>query len=199
MILNKLEFLLMNNPVRAYIQDRLEAKRLRKLSSLPSGKVVLEIGCGNGTGAKLIKKYFSPKEIYAVDLDERMIKLAKENNTDSSVHFEVGDVSNLKYKSNQFDAIFDFGIIHHIPNWKDCLKELKRVLKPGGELILEDLSIETFNGFFGWIMKKTLKHPYETLYKRNDFIDYLKTLGFNIVREQSYHSMIKYFVVIAKK
>ncbi len=199
MIVNKLEFLLMNNPIRTYIQDRLEAKRLRKLSSLPSGKVVLEIGCGNGTGAKLIKKYFSPKEIYAVDLDERMIKLAKENNTDSSIYFEVGDASSLKYKSNQFDAIFDFGIIHHIPNWKDCLKELKRVLKPGGKLILEDLSIETFNGFFGWFMKKTLKHPYDTMYKRNDFIDYLKTLDFNIVREQSYHPMIKYFVVIAKK
>jgi len=68
MIVNKLEFLLMNNPIRAHIQDRIEAKEFGRLSSLPPDKVVLEIGCGNGTGTKLIKKYFSPKEIYAVDL-----------------------------------------------------------------------------------------------------------------------------------
>ncbi len=45
MIVNKLELLLMNNPLRAFIQDKLEAKRLRELSSLPTKGVVLEIGC----------------------------------------------------------------------------------------------------------------------------------------------------------
>ena len=163
MLINRLEFLLMDNPLRAYIQDKLEARRLRKLSSLPPDKVVLEIGCGNGTGTKLIKKYFSPREIYAVDLDEKMIDLAKENNIDPSIYFEVGGASSLGYDSNQFDAIFDFGIIHHIPNWGDCLKELERVLKPDGELILEDLSTETFDTSTGRIMKKFLEHPYETM------------------------------------
>lgn len=139
MLINRVEFLLVNNLLRAHIQDKLEAKRLRELSSLPPDKVVLEIGCGNDTGTKLIKKYFSSREIYAVDLDERMINLAKEGNTDTLIYFEVGDASSLRYKSNQFDAIFDFGIIHHISLWRDCLKELKRVLKPGGELLLEDL------------------------------------------------------------
>lgn len=45
MIVNNSEFLLMNNPVRAFIQDKIEAKRLRKLSSLSKNKYVLEIGC----------------------------------------------------------------------------------------------------------------------------------------------------------
>jgi ubiquinone/menaquinone biosynthesis C-methylase UbiE len=197
--MNKLEFWMVNNPIRTFIQDKIEIRRLRKLSSLPKGKIVLEIGCGNGTGARLIKKYFSPKEIFAVDLDRKMIELATRNNVDPSIHFEVGDASKLKHKSNQFDAVVDFGVIHHIPNWKDCLKELKRVLKPGGELILEDLSIETFSGLGGWFIKKTLKHPYEKMYKKEEFIDYLKTLGFDVIKERSHHPVIKYFVVIAKK
>jgi len=130
-----------------------------------------------------------------------MIDLAKENNTDSSIFFEVGDASNLNYETNKFDAIFDFGIIHHIPNWKDCLRELKRVLKPGGELILEDLSIETFDTPTGRIMKKVFKHPYEVMYKKDEFLNYLKASGFGVIEQKSYHPLylIKYFVVIAKK
>ena len=201
MILNKIEFLLMNNFVRAFIQDKIEAKRLRRLSSLPKGKNVLEIGCGNGTGTKLIIKYFIPKKIYATDLDERMVELAIKKNTNPNTHFEIGDASNLKYENNQFDAIFNFGIIHHIPNWKDCLEELKRVLKPGGELIIEDLSIETFKTLTGRILKKITKHPYNEMYRMDEFIDHLKLLGFQIFKTKVYNPLylIKYFVVIAVK
>lgn len=201
MIVNNIEFLLMNNPVRAFIQDKIEAKRLRKLSSLSKNKYVLEIGCGNGIGTKLIMKYFTPQKVYATDLDKRMIELAIKKNTNPNIHFEIGDASNLQYENNQFDAIFDFGIIHHIPNWKDCLKELKRVLKFGGELIIEDLSIETFNTFSGKILKKLFKHPYDKMYNINEFIDYLKYLGFQIFKYKIYHPLflLKYFVVIAEK
>ncbi len=129
MLLNKTEFFAMNNPVRAFIQDKIEAYNLRKLSDLEDGKTILEIGCGNGKGTKLIRKYFHPKKVYAIDLDKKMIDIAVKNYKDSSILFEVGDASSLRFKENQFDAIFDFGIIHHIPNWKDCLKELKRVIE----------------------------------------------------------------------
>ena len=58
MILNKIEFILMNNFIRNIIQEYIEIKRLRKLSNLTSNKIILEIGCGTGNGSKLIKKYF---------------------------------------------------------------------------------------------------------------------------------------------
>ncbi|MBI4080292.1 MAG: class I SAM-dependent methyltransferase [Candidatus Levybacteria bacterium] len=85
MLMNKLEFFAMNNPMRALIQEILEVKTLRKFSQLPQNKKVLEIGCGNGTGTKLIKKYFRPKSITAIDLDERMIHVARQNNSDPSI------------------------------------------------------------------------------------------------------------------
>lgn len=146
--MNKNEFWLMNNPARAFIQ-RFEARKLRKMSDLKEGKNILEIGCGQGVGTQLIKTYFKPQRIQAIDLDPKMIQRAKRRIKDSHVHFEVGDASQLRFKDNSFDAIFDFGIIHHIPNWRDCLKELYRVLKPGGQLIMEDLSIDTFQTRLG--------------------------------------------------
>src|SRR3989338_4858354 len=148
MLLNKIEFFLMNNPIRKLIQDKIEAKMLRKASNLPKEKNVLEIGCGNGTGTLLINKYFSPNIISAIDLDPRMIRKAKNKVKLSNVNFEVGSATKLPYKSKFFDAVFDFGVIHHIPNWKDSIKELKIVLKKNGLVILEDLSIDTFNTVF---------------------------------------------------
>ena len=202
MIMNRVEFFLMNNPIRGFIQETIEIKKFLKLSRLPPGKTVLEIGCGDGKGTKLIKKYFRPRQIYAVDLDERMIVRAKKKNTDPTISFEVADVCSLRYDDNTFDAIFDFGVIHHIPNWKDCLDELKRVLKPNGELIIEDLSIDTFtSSIFGRILKKVFRHPYEHMYTREKFIKYVEDIGLKIVAEESYYpfATIKYFVLIANK
>lgn len=199
MLLNKIEFLFVNNPIRAFIQEKLEIKRLRKLSNLPSNKVILEIWCWNGMWTRIIKKYFMTKEIYAIDLDEKMISIAKDNNSDTSIYFDVWNATKLNFESNKFDAIIDFCVIHHIVEWKDCLKELKRVLKPWWELILEDLSIDTFDWFVWWLMKKIFNHPYESMYKKDEFLDYLEKFGFKIVEKQSYNQLIKYFVIIAKK
>lgn len=200
MLLNTLEFMAMNNPIRAIVQDMIEAKTLRTYSTLAEDKVALEIGCGNGTGTKLIQKYFHPREIYAIDLDPKMINIAKKNNKNKNIYFEVGDASKLQFENNRFDAIFDFGIIHHIPNWKDCLQELRRVLKPHGQLILEDLSIETFENSLGKILKKVLDHPYNAMYKQEEFISFLEHLNFTIKAKKTFtHLGFRYFIVIAEK
>jgi ubiquinone/menaquinone biosynthesis C-methylase UbiE len=201
MNLNRFEFSFINSRIRAYIQDKFELKDIRRLSSLPSNRVVLEIGCGNGIGARLIKKYFSPLKIYAIDLDQRMIDLAKRYNADDSIIFELGDATKLRFKDEEFDAVFDFGVIHHIPNWEDCISELKRVLKIEGELIIEDFSIETFETATGRILKKLTKHPYERMYRRMHLVECLKSSGFEIMKEKIYHPLhlIRYFTVIAKR
>ena len=76
MKLNRIEFFMMNNILRNFIQKQIEIKRLRKFSNLSSNKTILEIGCGTGNGSKLIQKYFQTKKIYATDLDKKMIEVA---------------------------------------------------------------------------------------------------------------------------
>lgn len=200
MILNRIEFLLMNNPIRRVLQDKVEARELRRLSSLPKNKIILEIGCGNGSGTRLIKKYFYPKEIYAIDLDPRMIKLAKEKNI-ASTHFQVASATNLPFENNFFDAVVDFGIIHHIPNWKKAIQEVHRVLKPAGELICEDLSIESFSGFPGSFYRKILDHPYKQMYFEQQFLEGAREVGFAILqfKKKKPACLLQYFVLIARK
>ena len=170
----------MNNPLRAIIQEKYELRILRGMSSIRNMEKALEIGCGNGTGTKLIKKYFSAQNITGVDLDEKMIEIAQKRNKDTTITFKVMDASKLDFPDQQFDAVFDFGIIHHIPNWKDCIKELKRVLKTNGELILEDLSIESFSKDIGKLWRLLSDHPYQYMYTRKQFIDFLNENGFEI-------------------
>lgn len=194
--MNKIEFWLMNNPVRAFSQ-KFEARKLRQMSDLGEGKNVLEIGCGQGVGTRLIKEYFKPAAIHAIDLDPKMIQRAKRKVGDDHIAFEVGDASKLRFKDASFDAIFDFGIIHHIPNWRDALKELHRLLKPDGQLILEDLSIDTFETRIGKILRLFLDHPYKQMFKRKDFYKEIEALGFKV--EKQYANPWWFGMVLSKK
>ncbi len=199
MLMNKFEYFLMHNPLRHRIQDNVITKYLKPLSNLKKDGKILEIGCGNGVGAKLIKKHFTPKIIYATDLDKRMIDYNNRKNIDKKIIFEVADATKLRFKDNEFDAVVDLGVIHHIPNWKDSIKEIKRVLKPNGELILKDASTETFSTLFGRILKKIMEHPYDKMYSKNEFIDYLKKMKFEIYGEQSHHpfGLLNNFTLVA--
>ncbi len=173
MLLNKSEFLLMNNPLRAAIQERHEIPIFLKMAAPRTYASALEIGCGNGHGAKLIKKHFGPEKITGIDLDERMIALARKHHQTDSVTFQMMNATNMAFPDKSFDVIFDFGIIHHIPNWRDCIDELKRVLKDDGEMFIEELAIESFSGFPGGIWRKILAHPYDDMFTFAAFEDYL--------------------------
>lgn len=201
MKLNRIEFFLVNNPIRAFVQEKHEVKVLRDMASVRTIENALEIGCGNGHGTKLIKKHFKPAYINAVDLDEKMIRIAKRKNKDASIRFDVMDAARLDFADNTFDAVFDFGIIHHIPNWADCISEMYRVLKPGGELVLEELSADTFQAVPGRLGKMLLDHPYEQMFSTAAFVDKLKEKGFELIgfREFNPLGLIRYFFLVAGK
>ena len=200
MILNKVEFVLMNNPLRHFIQKKYEIKIMRSMSSIKNIELALEIGCGNGYGTKIVKEYFSPKKIIAIDLDEKMINIARKRNIAETVEFKVMDASKLNFPDNYFDAVFDFGIIHHIPNWQDSIKEIKRVLKPNGEFILEELSIETFTKGIGNLWRKILDHPYQKMFTSDEFRYYMTEIGFQIENYKEYHplKLIRHFSLNAR-
>lgn len=186
MKLNVIEFAMMNNPLREYVQTKYELPILQKMTAIKKPENVLEIGCGSGHGTFLIQKIFNPGNITAIDLDQRMIEKAVKRNL-KNVSFKVMDASKLEFSDNQFDAIFDFGIIHHIPNWKDCIRELKRVLKNGGEIIIEDLSIDTFKTIPGTFFKAILNHPYDVMYSQDEFVNHLQRSGFKLLNfKESY-------------
>ncbi len=88
MRLNLLEFCLMNNNVRRFIQEHYEFNILKKMMFSKQLQSVLEIGCGSGNGSRLINDCFHPQTIVGIDFDERMIKLAKQRVVIHSCFFQ---------------------------------------------------------------------------------------------------------------
>lgn len=69
MKLNFIERLIINNPVRAFIQSHIEGPMLRKMAGLKSYPLCLEIGCGRGIGAQIIAEHFGAEKVIATDID----------------------------------------------------------------------------------------------------------------------------------
>lgn len=193
MLMNKAEFWLMNNPIRSCLQ-RFEARRMFKMAPVQLD-YVLEIGCGQGKGARLIHKLWKPKKYIGIDFDEKMVERARRNTP--GLEFEQGDAAKLRFDDASFDGVIDFGIVHHIPNWKDAISEAYRVLKPGGYFVLEDLSIESFKiPILGWMLYKLLDHPYGDMYELEEFYRHIEEIGFEVIAER--HNAFWFNLVLRK-
>ena len=83
MLMNSIEYWAMNNPLRGLVQRHYEAPRLRRLSNGPANDI-LEIGCGQGAGARIIYDLFGPQRYVGIDLDpsgERLFATSRQNKT----------------------------------------------------------------------------------------------------------------------
>ena len=105
------------------------------------GKVVLDAGCGLG-GKTVFYAQKGCDHIYGVDMDTKHIDLsedfAKEKGVENAT-FQIESLENMSFESNTFDLIFLNGVLEHIvrEKMKPALAELKRVLKPGGKILIE--------------------------------------------------------------
>ncbi len=157
MILNWVEFALMNNPLRV-LSQRLEARLLLHLGGPTPAARVLELGCGRGVGAGLILDLFRARRVHAFDLDPRMIRRARQRTAGrgDAVGLFLGDGAALPVSSASYDAVFDFGIIHHVPDWRAAVAEVARVLKPGGRFYGEEVTARLIQNR---VVRALLEHP----------------------------------------
>ena len=199
MLMNSIEYWAMNNPLRGFVQRHYEAPRLKRLSS-GAADDVLELGCGQGTGARIIYDLFSPRRYVGVDLDPRMIRRAeRKSGSLPNATFMEGDVTNLEFPNATFDLVVDFGIVHHVPNWRDALAEVRRNLKRNGEFLFEDLPLETWERAIGIPFRRIADHPYDEMFRKQEFIDELKALGFDVETHENSPLSFYHFWGRAKK
>lgn len=94
---------------------------------------VLDIACGEGYGVHILSPYCM--EVHGADLDEEAIKSANEGNVSPNAKFFISDVTNTSFDDNSYDAVTCFETLEHVPE-DACLRELTRILKPGGVFVL---------------------------------------------------------------
>ena len=193
MRLNRVEFALMNNPVRAAVQGRVEAKRLFEMGGAMGGGTALEIGCGRGVGVEIILDLFGATRVDAFDLDSRMIARARRRLRDrgKKVRLWTGDVTSIPANDGAYDAVFDFGIIHHVPDWRSAIAEVGRVLRSGGRFYAE----EAFGDLIGRsFLRRLLKHPQEDRFGHDQFRDALIDAGFTLTTSSHIWNLGGWFI-----
>lgn len=99
-----------------------------------AGKDVLEIGVGMGAD-HLRWAQSGPKSLTGVDLTSRAVEFTRERlalyRLESDLRVE--DAENLPFPDQSFDLVYSWGVLHHSPNTPQALREVYRVLRPGGE------------------------------------------------------------------
>ena len=99
------------------------------------GDTVLECACGTGTIASAIAPACA--RVVATDFSEGMLKQARKKLARfPHVVVEQADITDLHYADDSFDAVVAGNVIHLLPEPGDALKELKRVVRPGGTIIV---------------------------------------------------------------
>ena len=170
------EFRAMNSAPRRFLQRTVEIPLFRKMGLTDKQLDILEIGCGSGYGAVLLKT-LCPRSYVGIDIMPEQIELARKRQL-VKAEFVLRDATDLSFFPHETkDVVVIFGILHHIPQWRTVIRECHHVLRPGGKLFVEEPDGRLMAGvqrlFPG-------THPKEAFFQLRDLEDHLEAEGFTI-------------------
>ncbi len=95
---------------------------------------ILDVGCGDGVITKRLRQQFAHASLTGIDADE--VRLARARTQCPGAAFESGDVTALPYPDEAFDVVLCHHVVEHVEDDQAVLRECRRVLRPGGLLLL---------------------------------------------------------------
>lgn len=117
-------------------------------AELVTGKTVLDIACGEGYGSNLLSK--TAKSVNGVDIAATVIEQATKKYNSTNLSFTTGAVENIPFPDQHFDCVVSFETLEHTDQHEQMLAEVKRVLKPGGLLLISTPEKKTYTDKTGY-------------------------------------------------
>lgn len=128
--------------VRVTMRDELLKERLVEQARLEEARDVLDLGCGTGTLTTMIKRAAPNAHVTGVDIDPRVLELARKNVAKAGVDVRLvaASVTDLPFEDHTFDRVLSSLVLHHLDTdeKRAALAGALRVLRPGGELHVLD-------------------------------------------------------------
>lgn len=111
------------------------------LTNLQQGETALDVACGTGALTRHVAKLVGPHgRVVGLDLSPDMLSIARATSLNrlavGSIEWREGDVNTIPFASETFDAVFCTFALMVFPDRVAALKEMRRVLKPGGRMAL---------------------------------------------------------------
>lgn len=166
-VMRALEKPLVNGPFAWFHRSVMQPRMLRL--SGPLAGDVLEVGCGVGATTEGL---LGPDiRVTAIDLDPEQVAKARRR-LGLRAEVSVGDVTALAFPDASFDVVVEMNVLHHVEHWSRALREVHRVLKPGGRFFFMDY---TTRFAFGALARPGYQ---DGRFVRASFLDGLAAAGF---------------------
>ncbi len=165
---------------------------------------VLDVGSGPGVFTEFLLK--RKCQIWMLDISKEMIKQAilflGEHFPQEQIFCLVGSIEYLPFPDHFFDSCLCVGVIEYVENLERALKELARVIRPGGELILtapnkrsfffklDHLVAEVINRGFGWMIvrirgRRFFEYPfYHRVFDPEELVKTVESYGFSLSQQR---------------
>jgi len=178
------------------IRSKLEAARfLEVCKGLPDNAAIVDVGCGDGFHLNLLRKYGNKSwSLEGIDLDKRAIEMAERRGF--VVH--QGTVESIDLPSNRYELAFMIQTIEHVENPVEVLLGIRRILKPGGRLVI--VTDNTGSVDFGFFKKRYwggYHFPrHWNLFNRNSMSRLAGKTNFEIVRLRTIVSPVNWVYTV---
>jgi demethylmenaquinone methyltransferase/2-methoxy-6-polyprenyl-1,4-benzoquinol methylase len=124
-------------------------------------KTILDIATGTGDLSAMMAKRLRPEKITGIDISSGMLERGRQKmnrlGLGSLVHLQEGDSEAIEFPDNSFDAVTVAFGVRNFQNLEKGLQEMRRVLKPGGKMMILEFS-KPGKGFFRLVYKTYLRH-----------------------------------------
>lgn len=151
---------------------------------------LLDIGCGTGTFDAMLAGTRLPARVVGLDYAEAMCRVAHEKAGRAGVARRVryvnADSQHLPFADGSFDAVTCSNSFHHYPDQQQVVHEMRRVLRPGGRLMLVDgfrdniIGWVAFDVIIGHVEKEVFHAPWSTIH------GYFVNAGFKDIRRRKF-------------
>jgi SAM-dependent methyltransferase len=131
-----------------YSRKRLDVWLQRYLPERGDGMRFLDVGCG--TGDHMARYRARGFEVAGVDGSEKMLEHARANNPGAEIR--RADVEAIPFPDCVFDFVLCIEVLRYLPDARNCVKEMARVLKPGGICLVTAAPIFNLNGY--WLVNR---------------------------------------------
>ncbi|MCL2357148.1 MAG: methyltransferase domain-containing protein [Defluviitaleaceae bacterium] len=154
-------------------------RKLVETISVSDGEKVLDVGCGNGTLIGWISQK-AKIQAFGVDISAKMIDECRVRHP--HIDFNVSLADSLPFGDNEFDVITMCCVLHHLDEPQKFFPEVKRVLKPGGRLIISDPWYPPpFKQFAEYVVFPIHNAGDNKLFTRTQFKNFFTENGFSVL------------------